>query len=350
MFGCAVGRYSHWAGQFQRSTLPLMEPTLSPASFQKFYTRAVRVLQVPLLLAGMHAPPTANSAVLTAVPRTTDIATLQRIASQVRRDIVRQVHGVQSGHPGGSLGCADFFTALYFNILHHQPTPWDMDGTGQDLFFLSNGHISPVFYSVLARSGYFPVSELATFRKIDSRLQGHPTTHDGLPGVRMASGSLGQGLSVALGAALAKKMNGDDRLVYTLHGDGELQEGQIWEAAMFAAGKKVDNLISTVDYNGRQIDGDVDDVLPLGDLKGKWVAFGWDVLETNGNDMAALFTTMAEAKARTGKGKPVMVLMRTEMGQGVDFMMNSHEWHGIAPNDQQLAAALAQLEETLGDY
>ena len=278
------------------------------------------------------------------------VAELQRVASQVRRDIVRQVHGVQSGHPGGSLGCADFLTALYFNVLRHSPTPWDMDGRDQDLFFLSNGHISPVFYSVLARSGYFPVSELATFRKINGRLQGHPTTHEGLPGVRMASGSLGQGLSVAIGAALAKKMNGEDRLVYTLHGDGELQEGQIWEAAMFAAGKKVDNLISTIDYNGRQIDGDVDDVLPLGDLKGKWIAFGWDVLETNGNDMAALLKTMAEAKSRTGKGKPVMILMRTEMGQGVDFMMHSHEWHGIAPNDAQLAAALGQLEETLGDY
>ncbi len=278
------------------------------------------------------------------------VAELQRVASQVRRDIVRQVHGVQSGHPGGSLGCADFFTALYFNILRHSPTPWDMDGRDQDLFFLSNGHISPVFYSVLARSGYFPVSELATFRKINGRLQGHPTTHEGLPGVRMASGSLGQGLSVAIGAALAKKMNGDDHLVYTLHGDGELQEGQIWEAAMFAAGKKVDNLISTIDYNGRQIDGDVDDVLPLGDLKGKWLAFGWDVLETNGNDMAALLKTMAEAKSRTGKGKPVMILMRTEMGQGVDFMMHSHEWHGISPNDAQLKEALAQLPETLGDY
>ncbi|MBK7101513.1 MAG: transketolase [Flavobacteriales bacterium] len=275
---------------------------------------------------------------------------LTRIASQIRRDIVRQVHGVQSGHPGGSLGCADFFTALYFKILKHSPQPWDMDGKDQDLFFLSNGHVSPVFYGALARSGYFPVKELATFRRINSRLQGHPTTHEGLPGVRMASGSLGQGLSVAIGAALAKKMNGDDRLVYTLHGDGELQEGQIWEAAMFAAGKKVDNLISTVDYNGRQIDGDVDDVLPLGDLKAKWVAFGWDVLETNGNNMEALLKTMADAKDRTGKGKPVMVLMRTEMGQGVDFMMHSHAWHGIAPNDEQLKSALAQLEETLGDY
>lgn len=280
----------------------------------------------------------------------TDTAQLQRIASQIRRDIVRQVHGVQSGHPGGSLGCADFFTALYFSVMKHEPEPWDMDGRGQDLFFLSNGHISPVFYSALARSGYFPVKELATFRKIDSRLQGHPTTHEGLPGVRMASGSLGQGLSVAIGAALAKKMNGDDRIVYTLHGDGELQEGQIWEAALFAAGKKVDNLISTIDYNGRQIDGDVDDVLPLGDLKAKWMAFGWDVLETNGNDMATLLKTLNEAKTRTGKGKPVMILMTTEMGQGVDFMMHSHEWHGIAPNDEQLKKALEQLPETLGDY
>ncbi len=280
----------------------------------------------------------------------TDVQELQRIADQIRRDIVRQVHGVQSGHPGGSLGCADYFAALYFNVMRHKPQPWDMDGKGQDLFFLSNGHISPVFYSTLARSGYFPIKELATFRRIDSRLQGHPTTHEGLPGVRMASGSLGQGLSVGIGAALAKKMNGDDTLVFTLHGDGELQEGQIWEAAMFAAGKKVDNLISTIDYNGRQIDGDVDEVLPLGDLRAKWVAFGWDVLETNGNDMAALLKTLNEAKSRTGKGKPVMILMTTEMGQGVDFMMHSHEWHGIAPNDEQLRKALAQLPETLGDY
>jgi transketolase len=290
------------------------------------------------------------STTTTPAPAQADTAALQRIASQVRRDIVRQVHAVQSGHPGGSLGCADFLTALYFHVMRHTPQPWDMDGRGQDLFFLSNGHISPVFYSVLARSGYFPVQELATFRKLDSRLQGHPTTHEGLPGVRMASGSLGQGLSVGIGAALAKKMNGDDTFVYTLHGDGELQEGQIWEAAMFAAAKKVDNLISTVDYNGRQIDGDVEEVLPLGDLKAKWVAFGWDVLETNGNDMGALVKTLDEAKARTGRGKPVMILMRTEMGQGVDFMMHSHEWHGIAPNDEQLRKALEQLPETLGDY
>ncbi len=279
-----------------------------------------------------------------------DTQELQRIASQVRRDILRMVHAVQSGHPGGSLGCTEFFTALYFHVLRHDPNNWSMDGKGQDLFFLSNGHISPVWYSVLARSGYYPVSELATFRKIDSRLQGHPTTHEGLPGVRMASGSLGQGLSVALGAALAKKMNGDEQLVYSLHGDGELQEGQIWEAAMSAAGHKVDNLISTVDWNGRQIDGDVNDVMPLGDLKAKWVAFGWDVLEMNGNDLADVIDTLDRAKGRTGKGRPIMILMRTEMGQGVDFMMGSHKWHGIAPNDEQLKNALGQLEETLGDY
>ncbi|MFT3886012.1 MAG: transketolase [Flavobacteriales bacterium] len=277
-------------------------------------------------------------------------AELQRIATQVRRDIVRMVHGCQSGHPGGFLGCADLLTALYFRVMAHTPAPFNMDGTGEDLFFLSNGHISPVFYSVLARSGYFPVKELATFRKLDSRLQGHPTTHEGLPGVRMASGSLGQGLSVAIGAALAKKLNGDDRIVYSLHGDGELQEGQIWEAAIFAAGKKVDNLISTIDYNGRQIDGDVQDVMPLGDLKAKWTAFGWDVLEMQGNDMQSVLNGLADAKGRTGKGRPVMILMHTEMGHGVDFMVGSHEWHGIAPNDAQLAQALAQLPETLGDY
>lgn len=284
-------------------------------------------------------------------PRTSaDIPALQNIASQVRRDIVRMVHAVQSGHPGGSLGCADFFVALYFHALRHDAAKWDMDGDGQDLFFLSNGHISPVWYSVLARSGYFPVSELATFRKLDSRLQGHPTTHEGLPGVRMASGSLGQGLSVGIGAALTKKMKGDAHLVYTLHGDGELQEGQIWEAALFAAAHKVDNLIATVDVNGRQIDGDVEDVLSLGDLRGKWEAFGWLVLETDGNNMQGLLATLEEARRNTGKGRPVMMLMRTEMGQGVDFMVGSHEWHGIAPNDAQLAAALAQLTETSGDY
>jgi transketolase len=279
-----------------------------------------------------------------------NIEELNRTASQVRRDIVRMIHAVQSGHPGGSLGCADYFTALYFHVLRHDPKNFDMDAIGQDVFFLSNGHISSVWYSVLARSGYFPVSELATFRKIDSRLQGHPTTHEGLPGVRMASGSLGQGLSVAIGAALAKKLNGDDHLVFSLHGDGELQEGQIWEAAMFAPANKVDNLISAIDYNGRQIDGDVKDVLPLGDLRAKWEAFGWDVLETNGNDMAGLIATLDEAKSRTGKGRPIMILMHTEMGHPVDFMMGTHEWHGISPNDDQLKNALGQLEETLGDY
>lgn len=278
------------------------------------------------------------------------IEDLQRFASQVRRDIVRMVHACQSGHPGGSLGCADYFAALYGAIMRYDADHFTMDGVGEDLFFLSNGHISPVFYSTLARVGYFPVQELATFRGLNSRLQGHPTTHEGLPGVRMASGSLGQGLSVAIGAALSKKLNNDDRLVYTLHGDGELQEGQIWEAAMFAAAHKVDNLISTVDYNGRQIDGDVKQVLDLGDLRAKWTAFGWDVLETNGHDMAALVATLQEAGERTGHGHPIMVLMHTEMGQGVDFMMGSHEWHGIAPNDAQLAQALAQLPETFGDY
>ncbi len=260
------------------------------------------------------------------------------------------VHGCQSGHPGGSLGCTDFLVALYFHVLRHDPANFTMDGIGEDLFFLSNGHISPVFYSVLARNGYFPVEELKTFRKLNSRLQGHPTTHEGLPGVRMASGSLGQGLSVGIGAALTKKLNDDPTLVFTLHGDGELQEGQIWEAAIAAAGKKVDNLIATVDNNGRQIDGDVDEVMPLGDLHAKWTAFGWDVLTMQGNDMASVMDGFQEAIRRTGKGKPVMILMHTEMGAGVDFMMGSHEWHGIAPNDTQLAAALKQLPETLGDY
>ncbi|MCJ8210173.1 transketolase [Mucilaginibacter sp. RS28] len=281
---------------------------------------------------------------------TNDITELKRVSSQVRRDIVRMVHGCQSGHPGGSLGCTDFLVALYFSVMKHQPVPFDMDGKGQDLFFLSNGHISPVFYSVLAHSGYFDKAELGTFRKLNSRLQGHPTTHEGLPGVRIASGSLGQGLSVGIGAALAKKLNGDGALVYTLHGDGELQEGQIWEAMMFAAHNKVDNLIATVDYNGQQIDGPTSKVLSLGDLHAKWAAFGWDVLETKGNDMEALLATLTEAKSRTGQGKPVVILMHTEMGYGVDFMMGSHKWHGVAPNDAQLAQALAQLEETLGDY
>lgn len=274
----------------------------------------------------------------------------ERIASQIRRDIVRMVHACQSGHPGGSLGCTDYFTALYFSVLRHDPQAFTMDGIGQDVFFLSNGHISPVFYSTLARSGYFPVDELKTFRRINGRLQGHPTTHEELPGVRMASGSLGQGLSVGIGAALAKKLNKDPHLVFTLHGDGELQEGQVWEAAMFAAAKKVDNLIATVDVNGQQIDGSTEHVLSLGDLSAKWTAFGWDVLETNGNDLPTITAALLDAKGRTGRGKPVCLLMRTEMGMGVDFMMGSHEWHGIAPNDEQLAKALSQLPETLGDF
>ena len=278
------------------------------------------------------------------------IEKLESFAKQVRRDIVRMVHTVQSGHPGGSLGCADFITCLYQDIMEHNAAEFSMDGTNEDLFFLSNGHISPVFYSVLARSGYFPVEELNTFRKLNTRLQGHPTTHEGLPGVRIASGSLGQGMSVAIGAALAKKMNGDDKIVYCLHGDGELQEGQIWEATMYAAGNKVDNLIATVDYNHKQIDGDIDDVLPLGDLRAKFEAFGWFVLEMNGNDIADVLKVMAEAKAKTGQGQPIMVIMKTEMGQGVDFMMGTHKWHGSPPNDEQLASAMAQIPETLGDY
>lgn len=275
---------------------------------------------------------------------------LRGFASQVRRDIVRMVHAVQSGHPGGSLGCADFFTCMFNEVMVHDSSNFSMDGKGEDLFFLSNGHISPVYYSVLARVGYFPVNELSTFRKLNTRLQGHPTTHEGLPGVRIASGSLGQGLSVAVGAALAKKLNGDDKIVYSLHGDGEIQEGQIWEAAMYAAGNKVDNIISTIDYNHKQIDGDIDDVLPLGDLRAKWEAFGWLVLDMNGHDIENILDTMKEAKSLTGKGKPVMIIMKTEMGQGVDFMMGTHKWHGSPPNDEQLASALGQLEETLGDY
>jgi len=278
-----------------------------------------------------------------------EITKLERVASQVRRDIVRMVHACQSGHPGGSLGCTDFFVALYFSAMERK-AGFDMDGIGEDLFFLSNGHISPVFYSTLARSGYFDVNELASFRKINSRLQGHPTTHEGLPGIRIASGSLGQGLSVAIGAARAKKLNNDNHLVYVLMGDGELQEGQVWEAALYAPHNKVDNLIATVDYNGQQIDGSTEQVLSLGNLKAKWEAFGWDVLEMNGNIMSEVLAGLAEAKSRTGKGKPVMILMKTEMGNGVDFMMGSHKWHGVAPNDEQLASALSQLEETLGDY
>lgn len=280
----------------------------------------------------------------------TDYNKLQRIASQVRRDIVRMVHARNSGHPGGSLGCADFLTALYFEILRYKPVPFNLSGEGEDMFFLSNGHISPLWYSVLARTGFFDVKELSTFRAIGSRLQGHPTNAEHLEGVRIASGSLGQGLSVAIGAASAKKLNGDPHLVYSLHGDGELQEGQIWEAAMFAAHHKVDNLISTVDYNKKQIDGPTDVVMSLGDLHAKWKAFGWDVMDMNGNDMVDVVAKLKEAKEHTGKGKPVVILMKTEMGMGVDFMMGTHKWHGSAPNDEQLASALSQLEETLGDY
>jgi len=274
---------------------------------------------------------------------------LTKIASQIRRDIVRMVHAQQSGHPGGSLGCTDFLTALYFKVLKHDSS-FSMDGKGEDLFFLSNGHISPVFYSVLARSGYFDVKELATFRKINSRLQGHPTTHEHLPGIRIASGSLGQGMSVAIGAALSKKYNNDDRTVYCLHGDGELQEGQIWESIMFAAHNKVDNLIATVDVNGQQIDGPLSKVLSLDSLEDKFKAFNWTVLHMDGHNMDEIVATLDKAKALTGQGKPICILMKTEMGKGVDFMEGSHEWHGIAPNDEQLAKALGQLEETLGDY
>lgn len=276
---------------------------------------------------------------------------LREVAIQVRRDIVRMVHAVQSGHPGGSLGCTDYLTALYFKVMNHTPVPFDMDGKGQDLFFLSNGHISPVFYSALARSGYFEVSELATFRKLNSRLQGHPTTHEHLPGIRIASGSLGQGMSVAIGAALTKKMNGDNSIVYSLHGDGELDEGQNWEAIMSAAHLKVDNLIATIDWNGQQIDGPTDKVMFLGDLAAKFEVFGWQIVHLGkGNDMDEVVAALEKAKSMTGQGKPTVVLMKTEMGAGIDFMMGSHEWHGIAPNDAQLATALAQLPETLGDY
>jgi transketolase len=275
---------------------------------------------------------------------------LKDLTTQVRRDILRMVHKVNSGHPGGSLGCAEFFVALYSNIMDRKEG-FDMDGIGEDLFFLSNGHISPVFYSVLARSGYFPVEELNTFRLINSRLQGHPTTHENLPGIRIASGSLGQGLSVALGAAQTKKLNNDSHLIYSLHGDGELQEGQNWEAIMYAAGNNVDNIIATVDLNGQQIDGSTDDVLPMGNVRAKFEAFGWTVIEINeGNDIDAILKGMAEAKSKTGQGKPVCVLLKTVMGNGVDFMMYTHAWHGKAPNDEQLAKGLAQNPETLGDY
>ena len=275
---------------------------------------------------------------------------LKGVSSQVRRDIVRMVAAVKSGHPGGSLGCTDFLTFLYFDWMTHNSSQFSMDGRNEDLFFLSNGHISPVWYSVLARSGYFPVTELGTFRKISSRLQGHPSTDKSLPGIRMASGSLGQGLSVAIGAAETKKLNHDTRIVYSLHGDGELQEGQIWEAAMYAAANGIDNIVATVDYNGRQIDGDVEDVLSLGNLKQKWQAFGWEVYEMNGHDFDDIKQTFENIQGALGKGKPIAVLMTTEMGKGVDFMMGSHKWHGVAPNPEQLENALDQLEETLGDY
>jgi transketolase len=276
---------------------------------------------------------------------------LQEIASQIRRDIVRMVHGVQSGHPGGSLGCTEYFTALYFKVLRHTPMPFSMDGKGEDLFFLSNGHISPVLYATLAHSGYFDKAELSTFRKLNSRLQGHPTTHEHLQGVRIASGSLGQGMSVAIGAALAKKLNGDNHLIFSLHGDGELDEGQNWEAIMSAAHLKVDNLISTIDWNGQQIDGPTQKVMNLGDLQEKFRVFGWEtLLLEHGNDMDAVVNALEQAKLLIGKGKPVCILMKTGMGHGVSFMEGSHEWHGIAPNDAQLAQALSELPETLGDY
>ncbi len=275
---------------------------------------------------------------------------LQDFTQQVRRDILRMVHAVNSGHPGGSLGCAEFFTVLYQEVLEYS-TDFSMDGDHEDLFFLSNGHISPVFYSVLARSGFFPVEELATFRKINTRLQGHPTTHEGLPGIRIASGSLGQGMSVAIGAAEAKKLNNDSKLIYCLHGDGELQEGQIWESAMYASAKKIDNLIATIDLNGKQIDGSTDEVLPMGSIKAKFESFGWDIIEVvKGNDIDEILAGLSAAKSRTGKGKPICILLHTEMGNGIDFMMHTHAWHGKAPNDEQLANALNQNPVTLGDY
>ena len=278
------------------------------------------------------------------------IQELQDFTQQVRRDILRMVHAVNSGHPGGSLGCAEFFTVLYQEVLEYS-TEFSMDGKNENLFFLSNGHISPVYYSVLARSGFFPIEELATFRKRNTRLQGHPTTHEGLPGIRIASGSLGQGMSVAIGAAEAKKLNGDDKIIYTLHGDGELQEGQVWESAMYASAKKIDNLISTIDLNGKQIDGATDDVLPMGSIRAKFEAFGWEVIDIiKGNDVDSIINGLSEAKSKSGKGKPVCVLLHTEMGNGIDFMMHTHAWHGKAPNDDQLAVALNQNPVTLGDY
>ena len=277
------------------------------------------------------------------------MADLKAIATQIRRDIVRMVYGAQSGHPGGSLGCTDFFTALYFKVLKHDPN-FHMDGKNEDIFFLSNGHISPVFYAALARSGYFDIKELSTFRKINSRLQGHPTTHEHLPGIRVASGSLGQGMSVAIGAALSKKLNNDKNIVYSLHGDGELDEGQNWEGIMFAGAKGVDNLISTVDWNGQQIDGTTKSVMDLKNIHAKFDAFGWSTLEMNGNDMDEVIATLDKARTMTGQGQPVGIMMHTIMGKGVDFMENDHHWHGIAPNEEQLKKALAQLPETLGDY
>lgn len=281
--------------------------------------------------------------------KTTDLDQLKKIASQVRRDIVRMVHSVQSGHPGGSLGCTEYFVSLYFHLLDYK-LPFTMEGKDEDLFFLSNGHISPVWYSVLARAGFFEVSELASFRKIDSRLQGHPTPEEGLPGIRVASGSLGQGLSVAIGAALAKKLDGDVKKVFVLMGDGEQQEGQVWEAVMYAGSNKVDNLIATIDYNGQQIDGSTEEVNSLGDLKAKYEAFGWEVITSNGNDMDDVIRSLQKAISFSGKGKPILNLMTTVMGHGVDFMEGTHKWHGVAPNDEQLKDALNQLEETLGDY
>ena len=279
-----------------------------------------------------------------------NITELNNTVTQIRRDIVRMVHANSSGHPGGSLGCAEFLTVLYFDVMNHN-TDFIMDAKGEDVFFLSNGHISPVFYSVLARCGYFNVAELSTFRKLNSRLQGHPTTHEGLEGIRMASGSLGQGLSNAIGAALTKKLNNDDSIVYTLHGDGELQEGQCWEAFMYASGKKVDNLIATIDYNQKQIDGSLDEVLPMGNLTAKLEAFDWLVLEEKeGNNIEAIIKTLNKAKELSGKGKPIAIVLHTEMGNGVDYMMGTHKWHGSAPNDEQLANALSQNPETLGDY
>ncbi len=281
----------------------------------------------------------------------TTLVDLNALCTQIRRDIIRMVFNAQSGHPGGSLGCVEVLVALFFKIMKHQPHPFNMDGTEEDVFFLSNGHITPVYYSVLARSGYFPIEELNTFRKINSRLQGHPATHEHLPGVRIASGSLGQGMSVAIGAALAKKLNGDKQIIYSLHGDGELQEGQIWEAAMFAAAKKVDNYIAIIDYNNKQIDGNVEDVMPLGNLKQKFEAFGWVVVEnTEGNQLPMVIDQLLECKKQTGRQKPVVLINKTEMGYGVDFMMGTHKWHGKAPNEEQTQTALRQLPETLGDF